>query len=166
MFRMFDTDHSQTISLPEFKKIITYYGMSVNTDDLVTLFRAFDGNGDGMITYQDFNEVFTDDHVNDTGSVLEKMDRALDRGRQMTPEEKHEYHERAEEAAKRQSQESYVQKLMSTVARAFRNSKAATVLYQKFREFDANKDHQVDRNEFRMALGASEIHGKLTFIYP
>lgn len=159
MFRKFDTDHSQTISFPEFRSMLDYYGMGVTQHEALTLFRSFDKSGTGMISYEAFCEAFSEDGTPSLKSE-ERVRQDLERGRAMDADERDAYQRMAEQAAEQQEKRSYVSQLMATIARSIRNSKTAALLYQKFREFDVNKDHTVDRAEFRMAMGDGKQLGK------
>jgi Ca2+-binding EF-hand superfamily protein len=153
MFRKFDLDHSQTISLEEFCNMLAYYGMGIAKQEALTIFRAFDKDRSGLLSYDDFVTALTD--KDETGGVEARNARlAVDLDEFATEAEMRAYEARTKAAADEEEAESYLEKLLSRVAVAFRNSKAANILYQKFREFDENKDNTVDRYEFRMAMGS------------
>lgn len=159
MFRKFDEDHSQTISLQEFQNMLDYYGMGVSRHELLTIFRAFDKSGTGLIDYGTFCDVFTDrDEVGGVEAVSGEMNLDISAGA-MSAAEAAKYEEKAVKADSDIKHQAHLDALLQQVSLALRNSKAATVLYQKFRDFDENKDNTVDRREFRMAMGGCSAHG-------
>lgn len=159
MFRKFDEDKSQTISLAEFQNMLNYYGMGLRPQELLTIFRAFDHDRTGMIDYIRFCEVFAEsDHVGGAAAQKATMNINIEDGK-MSDEEAKEYEKMAQDKDDATKKRAYVDGLLQRIALAMRNSKAATVLYQKFREFDENKDNTVDRKEFRMAMGGASAHG-------
>ena len=159
MFRKFDEDKSQTISLKEFQNMLNYYGMGLRPQELLTIFRAFDHDRTGMIDYIRFCEIFAEsDYVGGAEAKMAKLNINIEDGK-MTDEEAKEYERMAQAKDDATKQQSYLNGLLQRIATAMRNSKAATVLYQKFREFDLNKDNTVDRREFRMAMGGASAHG-------
>ncbi len=159
MFRKFDEDKSQTISLAEFQNMLNYYGMGLRPQELLTIFRAFDTERTGMIDYIRFCEVFAEsEHVGGAEALDAKMNLNIEDGK-MTEEEAEAYKQMAEAKDEETKQRAHIDGLLHRIALAMRNSKAATVLYQKFREFDQNKDNTVDRKEFRMAMGGASAHG-------
>jgi Ca2+-binding EF-hand superfamily protein len=159
MFRKFDEDKSQTISLQEFQNMLDYYGMPVRPQELLTIFRAFDREGSGMIDYVRFCEVFAEnDTIGGAAALHVAMNLDIADGK-MTDDEAREYQALAEAKDEETKKRAYIDGLLHRIAIAMRNSKAATVLYQKFREFDQNKDNTVDRKEFRMAMGGASAHG-------
>jgi len=53
IFKFFDTDGSKMIDQKEFKEAMASFGAGLNDKELVTLFRMFDANGSGDISYQE-----------------------------------------------------------------------------------------------------------------
>lgn len=155
MFRKFDLDHSQTISLEEFCNMLDYYGMGISKAEAVTIFRAFDQERTGLLSYDDFVSAFTDrDETGGVAAIDSRLHVELDTS--LGADALADYEAAANAAADAEGQEAYLERLLQRVALAFRNSKAANILYQKFRQFDENKDNTVDRHEFRMAMGSGD----------
>jgi hypothetical protein len=68
VFRRFDTDHDGVLTLAEFKQAIAKYGFRLSDDEVMVIFRHFDGRGDGQISYNEFCDVIVDEDV--TTSML------------------------------------------------------------------------------------------------
>ena len=54
LFRGLDKDYSKTISLPEFRQGLKKYGLNVQEDNLVKLFKYFDKDNSGNIDFKEF----------------------------------------------------------------------------------------------------------------
>jgi Ca2+-binding EF-hand superfamily protein len=151
MFRKYDKDKSQTITLDEFEDMLANYAMGVPKQAAITIFRAFDADGSGLIDYDEFMRAFTDsDHEGGAAAVAGKAHVDVIA---MTSAEQQSYAEKAARIAEHQRDDVYIAKLLTRVAVAFRNSKATGELYQKFRQFDDDKSGTIDRAEFRAAFG-------------
>jgi hypothetical protein len=57
MFRKYDTDGSQSISFPEWLKMLQAYALPLSKADAVILFDAFDEEGTGSMSYASFMSV-------------------------------------------------------------------------------------------------------------
>ena len=55
IFDMFDADGSGAIDFAEFSQIFKYMGVYLSKEQLTRIYSAADGNGDGVIQYQDFD---------------------------------------------------------------------------------------------------------------
>jgi len=53
-FRLFDKNHDAQISRSEFEDMMKTYGWELSEHELLTLWRAYDVNGDGSITFTEF----------------------------------------------------------------------------------------------------------------
>lgn len=53
-FRYIDTDHSQSITLNEFAQAIDFFRLKISFEDITTLFRFLDRNGNGSIGFEEF----------------------------------------------------------------------------------------------------------------
>lgn len=56
-----DDDGSKTLSRPEFEKACRDFKLEITSDDISTLFSAFDINKDGTIQYDEFLRVIRGD---------------------------------------------------------------------------------------------------------
>eukprot|EP01031_Cornospumella_fuschlensis_P041281 gene41281-50383_t len=54
LFRIMDDDGSKSLSFGEFKKAMQEFGMALNDTELVVLFKRFDTNNKGSISYDQF----------------------------------------------------------------------------------------------------------------
>ncbi|KAL0480787.1 EF-hand domain-containing family member efhc2 [Acrasis kona] len=55
-FRAVDTDSSGKISLNEFRTVINKLQMNVSEQEVITIMRSFDSDGDGCLNYNEFSE--------------------------------------------------------------------------------------------------------------
>lgn len=151
MFRKFDDDKSGSITYDEFQKMLEYYGMYISRAEMVTIMRRLDGDGSGSIGYAEFMQAFADhdDEVGFKGADMRvstpKSDHAPegpldDYDRKVAALEHDEHEARATE------------QLLQGIARQMKASRGSK-LHEVFRRFDDNKDHTVDRREFRAAMG-------------
>lgn len=147
MFRKFDTDKSQTISFDEFRSMLDYYGMTMPKAEVLTLFRAFDPDGGGNISYEEFMAAFTD--FDDEGGAGADVTHV----KAVSSEDMEAYMKHVDAVAKLEGEDQYIDVLLAKLARQFKNSKHASLVHEKFREFDKNKDHTVDRGEFFAVMG-------------
>lgn len=53
-FKMMDTNQSDTLDQYEFTQAIQTHGLDINAGDISGLFKSFDKNGDGEISYEEF----------------------------------------------------------------------------------------------------------------
>ncbi len=53
-FKIMDDDRSNSLSRSEFEKACKDYKIAMNSDDIGTLFNAFDLNKDGSVQYDEF----------------------------------------------------------------------------------------------------------------
>lgn len=53
-FKMMDTNQSDTLDQYEFTQAIQTHGLDINAGDIAGLFKSFDKNGDGEISYEEF----------------------------------------------------------------------------------------------------------------
>jgi len=158
MFRKFDEDKSQTISLDEFQRMLDYFGMALSKQECVTIFRAFDADGEGFIEYSEFMEAFTDKdedggaaaasasaHVDSMATGLSEADAAR-------------YFAVVEEREASAKKRAAADVLLGRIARSMKQSKSAAGMHENFRKFDKNKDHTIDKTEFAEALGNSGFY--------
>jgi len=53
-FRRFDRDHSGALNMSEFRDALRQFNFDVTDQELITIMRKFDPNGDGSIRYDEF----------------------------------------------------------------------------------------------------------------
>merc|ERR1711988_1704547 len=62
-FRRFDRDHSGALNMSEFRDALRQFNFDVTDQELITIMRKFDPNGDGSIRYDEFcASVLEDDY--------------------------------------------------------------------------------------------------------
>jgi Ca2+-binding EF-hand superfamily protein len=145
MFRKFDLDKSQTISLSEFRNMVLSYRLPLRDAEIVTVFRAFDKDRTGFMSYHQFMDAFAE-HEDGDPDVLDTL--------VFEAQEDDEAYAAQADAAELKSQEDvYVQRLLYQVAQQVIRTHKITALHEKFRSVDVNKDHMVDREEFANAFG-------------
>lgn len=152
MFRKYDLDKSQTITIDEFEEMLLAYSLGLPKQASITVFRAFDVDGSGTIDYEEFMRAFSD--KDEDGGVAGAHSRVHVDFVDMSSVERDSYAAKAARIALDQREEAHIAQLLTKVAVAFRNSKATGQLYQKFRMFDDDKSGKIDRSEFRAAFGA------------
>ncbi len=159
MFRKFDTDHSQTISLDEFQSMLDYFGMTLSKAECVTIFRAFDKDGEGFIDYTEFMEAFTDkDEDGGAAAATSSAHADAAAAASMTEDEAKAYAEMVAEREAAAKLTAETDTLLTRLARGMKQAKSASKIHENFRRFDINKDHTIDRGEFRAAMGSSGFH--------
>jgi len=63
-FRRFDRDHSGALNMAEFREVLHQFNFDVSDQELITIMRKFDPNGDGSIRYDEFcAAVLEDDYT-------------------------------------------------------------------------------------------------------
>jgi EF-hand domain-containing protein 1 len=154
MFRKFDEDKSQSISLAEFQRMLDYFGMSLSKQECVTIFRAFDSDGQGFIDYEEFMRAFSDAD-DEAAADAAHVDTAAAR---MSSEEERSYFARAESADRDMQLHAATDLLLARLARSMKQAKSAQAVHENFRKFDSNKDHTIDRDEFHRAMGDSGFY--------
>jgi len=61
IFRRFDTDHDEVITVEEFRIALERFGFNLSPADVYTLMRHFDTRGDGQVSYNEFCDMFLDE---------------------------------------------------------------------------------------------------------
>ena len=149
MFRTIDKDFSGFITLEEFSAALVKWGMDVPKAAMVTLMRTYDKSGDGRIDYQEFCSAFLDreeagganaGHVHFEESKVSAAD--MEKYSRLLSAVELADHDKATLKA-----------LMQRFAFVFRTRKGEQMIRDEFRQFDTNKNHSVDKREFRAALG-------------
>merc|ERR1712178_98670 len=60
-FRRYDRDHSGVLNMEEFREALHKFNFDVSDQELITIMRRFDPDGDGGIRYNEFCEVILED---------------------------------------------------------------------------------------------------------
>lgn len=155
MFRKFDEDKSQTISIQEFQRMLEYFGMVLTLHECVTIFRAFDKDGEGFIDYNEFMEAFTDKDE-DGGAAAATAPAHVNAGAaSMSADAAAEYMAVAAGRAETERADLAADLLLTRLARGMKQAKSASKMHENFRRFDVNKDHTIDSDEFTAAMGSS-----------
>jgi Ca2+-binding EF-hand superfamily protein len=155
MFRKFDEDHSQTISIKEFNSMLDYFGMTMSMQECVTIFRAFDKDGEGFIDYTEFMEAFTDKDEEGGAAAATASAHVDASAADMSAEAAAEYMAIAAGRAESERVEAATDLLLTRLARGMKQAKSASHMHENFRRFDVNKDHTIDSDEFTAAMGSS-----------
>ena len=74
-----DDDRSKSLSKGEFEKACKKYKMDISSDDIGSMFAAFDINRDGTIQYDEFLRIIRGDLNDYRRALVEKAFRKLDR---------------------------------------------------------------------------------------
>lgn len=74
-----DDDGSKTLSRPEFEKACRDFKLEITSDDISTLFSAFDINKDGTIQYDEFLRVIRGDLNEYRRGLVQRAFKKLDR---------------------------------------------------------------------------------------
>jgi Ca2+-binding EF-hand superfamily protein len=159
MFRKFDLDKSQTMSFDEFTNMLNYYSLGVNKYEAITLFKAFE-NPPGFMSYLTFVSAFSaaDSSVKNksTGQTVDEA--AASNAAKYTEEELDGFIAEARRLAAEEQEAQAQEVLLARIARSFKNAKTASAVHDNFRRFDVNKDHLIDKDEFRMVMGSGGLN--------
>merc|ERR1712178_361593 len=60
-FRRYDRDHSGVLNMEEFREALHKFNFDVSDQELITIMRRFDPDGDGGIRYNEFCEVILEE---------------------------------------------------------------------------------------------------------
>ncbi|XP_059174804.1 calmodulin-beta-like [Physella acuta] len=72
LFRIFDKNHDNTISSSELGKMLTCMGMEISEEEVSTLMKELDKNGNGKIEYREFKAFMQDEIRRSEESPLEQ----------------------------------------------------------------------------------------------
>ena len=159
MFRKFDLDKSQTMSFDEFTNMLNYYSLGVNKYEAITLFKAFE-NPPGFMSYLTFVSAFSaaDENVKNKSTGLTVTEAASANATSYTEEQLDAFIAEAREHAHLEEQHQAQEVLLARIARSFKNAKTASAVHDNFRRFDVNKDHLIDKDEFRNVMGSGGLN--------
>ncbi|XP_055871348.1 neo-calmodulin-like isoform X1 [Biomphalaria glabrata] len=76
LFRIFDKNHDNTISSSELGKMLTCMGMEVSEEEVETLMKELDKNGNGKIEYREF-KAFMQDEMRRSEENPEEQEKAI-----------------------------------------------------------------------------------------
>ena len=159
MFRKFDLDKSQTMSFDEFTNMLNYYSLGVTKYEAITLFKAFE-NPPGFMSYLTFVSAFSAASSTvknkETGQSVDQA--AASNAAKYTEEELDGFIAEAKRLAHEEEEAQAQEVLLARIARSFKNSKTASAVHDNFRRFDVNKDHLIDKDEFRMVMGSGGLN--------
>lgn len=150
MFRTIDKDFSGFITIEEFNTALVKWGMDVPKAAMVTIMRTYDQSGDGRIDYNEFCEAFLDQET--AGGARAGAVRFAADGK-VEESELAAYGKLLSRVELEESEARHLNDLISRFAFVFRTRKGEQFIREEFRQFDTNKNHSVDRSEFRAALG-------------
>merc|ERR1712159_888734 len=147
-FRRFDRDHSGALNMAEFRDALRQFNFDVTDQELITIMRKFDPNGDGSIRYDEF-----------CASVLEEDYKEVEAhpgGQVMHGENAHTKFDKDKEAAEKEQEEAKKkQERLNELLGAFREQlfPYRDQIQPMFAEFDVNGDGHVDYDGFKNILG-------------
>mmetsp|Transcript_22425 Transcript_22425/g.78593 ORF Transcript_22425/g.78593 Transcript_22425/m.78593 type:complete len:763 (-) Transcript_22425:246-2534(-) len=148
MFRTIDKDFSGFITLDEFNQALRKWGMTVPKQALVTLMRHYDTSGDGRISYSEFCDAFLEKEDEGGVSVVARV-----KGKTFSDAELKSYLAKSVEVELSDPERLHLEDLLSRFSFVFQSRNGEQAIREEFRKFDTNKDHTVDREEFRAAMG-------------
>ena len=159
MFRKFDLDKSQTMSFDEFTNMLNYYSLGVNKYEAITLFKAFE-NPPGFMSYLTFVSAFSasSESVKNKSTGVTVDEAAAGNAARYTEAELDGFIAEARRLAKEEEEAQAQEVLLARIARSFKNAKTASAVHDNFRRFDVNKDHLIDKDEFRMVMGSGGLN--------
>ncbi|OQS06674.1 hypothetical protein THRCLA_01304 [Thraustotheca clavata] len=152
MFRAFDTEGTGNITFEQFARSIKFLGLDIDDDDQKLLYRMVDRNGNNLIDFSEFSEMFEAEPMlnsfKDTGNSAEVI-KIQPPPLQVTPRTKTRIVEFQHELS---------QKLLKKhVSQQVAYGSSSNVLLNAFRHIDQDGDGSLTYDELRRALG----HGML-----
>jgi len=146
-FRRFDRDHSGALNMSEFRDALRQFNFDVTDQELITIMRKFDPNGDGSIRYDEF-----------CASVLEedyKQVEAHQGGQIMHGENPHTSFEKHKEEKEKEAEErTQKQGRLNELLGAFREQlfPYKDQIQPLFAQADVTGDGHVDYDGFKEVL--------------
>jgi len=151
-FRRFDRDHSGALNMAEFRDALRQFNFDVSDQELITIMRKFDPNGDGSIRYDEFcASVLEDDYKavehSSGGQVLH--------GANKFTEAKQE----EEDAKKAEEEQKFKQERLNELLGAFREQlfPYKDQIQPLFAEMDTHGDGHCDYEKFKELLNAMGV---------
>merc|ERR1711871_1816254 len=146
-FRRFDKDHSGALNMAEFRDILKRFNFDCSDQELITIMRKFDPNGDGSIRYDEFcANVLEDDYkaveASSGGQIMHGDNRYTAADKQAAGQE-----QAAEENAQRQER-------LNELLGAFREQlfPYRDQIQPMFAEFDERGDGHCESEKFQQIL--------------
>lgn len=146
-FRRFDRDHSGALNMAEFRDALKQFNFDVTDQELITIMRKFDPNGDGSIRYDEF-----------CASVLETDYKEVEHssgGQVLHGQNKYtEAKEQEDEKAKAEVEQKAKQERLNELLGAFREQlfPYKDQIQPMFVECDKHGDGHCDYETFRQLL--------------
>merc|ERR1711988_2030004 len=151
-FRRFDRDHSGALNMAEFRDALRQFNFDVTDQELITIMRKFDPNGDGSIRYDEF-----------CASVLEDDYKQVEHssgGQVLHGQNKHtEAKEAEEEAVKAEEDQKAKQDRLNELLGAFREQlfPYKDQIQPMFAEKDTHGDGHCDYEGFTELLASMGV---------
>jgi len=148
-FRNIDKDHSGALDMNEFKQVLKKFNFDLTDQEVISVMRKFDPNGDGSVRYDEFcANVIEDDYK----QVEERQSGQVLHGRNAYEGQV----ERQQEAIQKEEQDELKQQQLSQLLDAYR---AQLMSYREdvamlFQEADTHGDGHVDYETFASVLRA------------
>jgi Ca2+-binding EF-hand superfamily protein len=146
-FRRFDRDHSGALNMAEFRDALRQFNFDVSDQELITIMRKFDPNGDGSIRYDEF-----------CSSVLEEDYKAVEHssgGQVMHGENAHTKANReAQEKVNAEDEHKMKQERLNELLGAFREQlfPYKDQIQPMFAAVDTTGDGHVNYDDFKKVL--------------
>merc|ERR1711988_2078556 len=146
-FRRFDSDHSGALNMAEFRDVLKKFNFTVTDQELITIMRKFDPNGDGAIRYDEF-----------CATVLEDDYKAVESssgGQVLHGENAHTVAANAEKEKEEEDKaQAARQERLNELLGAFREQlfPYRDQIQQMFAEFDENGTGHCDMDKFKQLL--------------
>jgi Ca2+-binding EF-hand superfamily protein len=160
LFRKFDLDASQSISVDELQSMVRYFGMDITRQEAITVLRHYDKEGTGLLSYHDFMDAFSiSDSEGGVAAAMGPTRSELTRERERIEKEGvEEYGKRVLEAARTEEEEQHTDEVLARLARALLYTRDQNFVHEIFSRFDKTKDNLVDKEEVRAILGDQWFH--------
>ncbi len=160
LFRKFDLDASQNISVDELQAMVRYFGMDITRQEAITVLRHYDKEGTGLLSYRNFMDAFSiADSEGGVAGAMGPTRTALTRERERIEKEGvEEYGRRVLEAARVEEEEQHTDEVLARLARALLHTRDQNSVHEIFSRFDKTKDNLVDQEEVRAILGDQWFH--------
>ena len=145
LFRQFDTDGSNSLTMSEFQGMLEYFHFKLSPYEIAELMARYDRDREGTIDYNEFcSKVYLADFsYQPKGSKVVLDEAEIDIA---------DYLSQLKDAEESLSQKAKADELLQAFVRSFAERKYQ--LRKTFREFDKSRDGKIDMNEFFEACSA------------
>jgi len=146
-FRRFDRDHSGSLNMAEFREVLNKFHFDVTDQELITIMRKFDPNGDGSIRYDEFcASVIEEDYkavAVHHGGQIQHGENVYERG-----------DKKIAEAAAEEDEQMRRQDRLNELLGSFREQlfPYRDQIQPMFAEFDAKGDGHCEQEQFKQLL--------------